>query len=103
MILKEFAKVLQQNYSQISPSEILANWIKNILSHPPITNVEKVIHAELTILYNQDGTFAIVGISKSGQKLLETLYRFIESYENQAFSRWVHNNKPNDFKQDKQL
>lgn len=100
MILKEFSKVLQQNYTQLPPSEILANWIKGILSNPPITNVEKVIHAELTILENKDGTFAIVGISKSGQKLLESLYKFIESYENQAFSRWIHNNKPADFRED---
>jgi hypothetical protein len=100
MILQEFAKEIRKYAADIPPSIILTRWLKDILEKKPENNVERIIHTELTIIHNEEGDYTIVGSDLSGQKLLETLYRYVLSYENQKFSRWLHEKNPRDFKAD---
>jgi len=100
MILKEFAKELKKYAAEVPPSIILTRWLKDILVRKPETNTEKIIHAELTLLEDNENNYAIVGTRLSGQKLLETLYRYIQSLENQDYSRWLHHLQANDFEED---
>ncbi len=97
MILQEFSKELRKYAAYIPPSIILTRWLRDILTKKPTNNVERVIHHELTLLENDEGDYTIVGTSLSGQRLLESLYKYIESYENQHFCRWLHQVKPEDF------
>jgi hypothetical protein len=99
MILQEFSKILRSYPAHIPATVILTRWLKEILLKKPENNVEKIIHAELTLIQNEDGAYAIVGTRKSGQKLLENLHKYINSYENHNFSRWLHRLKPTDFKE----
>lgn len=100
MILKAFSEYLHSYTNDIPSHIILCRWLKDILNKIPQTNVERVIHYELTLIQSEEGIFAILGSSMSGQKLLENLYKYTQSYDNQTFSRWIHELKPNDFNQE---
>lgn len=97
MIIKAFAKYLQSFEGEIPSVILLSNWIKNILEKEPQNNVERVIHAEITIAKNNLGMFILTGKGKSGKILLESLYSFALSFEQQKFTRWVHHINANDF------
>lgn len=97
MILQEFSKTFRSYAAALPPEVVLNRWLKDILEAPPETNVEKIIHSELTLIEDYTGNYAIVGQTRSGQKLLEMLYKYILNLENQDIARWLHNldsNKP---------
>ena len=97
MILRAFAKHIQEYAADVPLIILLNRWLKDILQKPPQNNVERIIHAELTLIQDKNETYSIVGTTRSGQKLLENLYRYVQSLENQDFSRWLHEINPNDF------
>ncbi len=102
MILNEFAKYLQQNEEKIiqnkSCTNLLITWIKSILEKKPKTNVEKIIHAEITLAKNNIGDSLLIAKSESGRTLTNALYNFALSYEQHTLKKWLQNKKPSDFK-----
>lgn len=48
MILNEFSKILQENEQEIvkgkSSLTFLSEWLKDVLSRRPKTNIEKILH-----------------------------------------------------------
>lgn len=99
MILKAFSKQLQSYSADVPPTIVLARWLREILLRKPQNNVEKIIHTELTLLQDINGIYSVVGTNKNGQRLLDILCRFAESYDNQTFSRWLHEKQATDFKE----
>ena len=102
MILAEFAKFLQQRDEEIiknkSTCNLLCNWIIEILERKPKSNVEKIIHAEISCAKNECGEFLLVAKSASGQKLTNALYHFALSYEQHLMRKWLESKSSNDFK-----
>jgi len=98
MILKAFAEFLKKSNEKDSSTVLLALWLKNKLSQPVEDNVDKVIHEEISIVFEKDNEYRFEGKSKTGKALLKSLYNFALSYEQQKFTRWVHNLKASDFK-----
>jgi len=98
MIIKAFSDYLKEFKSDIPPIIVLSRWLKDKLSKQPENNVERVIHNELSLFVNQKGRFMIVGNNESGRILIESLYNFALSYDQQNFNRWLHNKKASDFK-----
>ena len=102
MILNEFSKYLQSNNDNIlsekvSTRKLLCNWIKIILHKNPKSNIDKIIHKEITLAENKNGDFLIVGKSPSGRVLINALYNFALSYEHYIMQKWLENKKPSDF------
>lgn len=97
MIIRAFATHLQSFKDDIPPVILLSRWLKKKLESEPQDNVDRVIHHEIELAKNNFGMFVLVGKSASGRKLMESLYNFALSYEQQRFSRWVHDAKPKDF------
>ncbi|HNW25191.1 MAG TPA: hypothetical protein PLG15_07385 [Candidatus Gastranaerophilaceae bacterium] len=102
MILSEFAKYLQEREDEIiekqSCTKLLGFWLKEILERKPKTNVEKIIHAEISLAKNKAGDFLLVAKSPSGQKLTNALYNFALSFEHHVMKKWLKDKKPDDFK-----
>lgn len=98
MIIKAFSDYLKEFNSDIPCVIILSRWLKEKLSKHPKNNIERIIHNQISLYINKKGKFMIVGNNKDGKILLESLYTFALSYEQQNFSRWVHNKKASDFK-----
>ncbi len=98
MIIKAFAKFLQSYKEDIPCIILLSKWVKTILEKEPENNVERIIHAEIAISKNNLGMFILTGKGKSGRILLESLYSFALSFEQQKFSRWIHHRNASDFK-----
>ena len=101
MILTEFAKFLQDNEQEIidkkSCTSLLAAWIKSVLERKPKTNVDKIIHAEITLAKNKVGDYLLVAKSESGRTLTNALYNFALSYEQHVLKKWIQDKKPSDF------
>lgn len=101
MILNEFAKFLQEREQEIiekkSCTSILVAWIKSVLEKKPKTNVEKIIHAEITLAKNKAGDYLLVANSESGRTLTNSLYNFALSYEQYVLNKWLQDKKPKDF------
>ena len=111
MILEAFAKYLQEADPEVPASFILARWLWERLSFPPETNVDKVIHCELTLATRKTQTagslrleadhggtaYVFNALSDSGRKLLQSLHQYSLSYEQQKWARWVHFVKASDF------
>lgn len=97
MIIKAFAKFLQSYEEDIPCVILLSNWVKNILEKEPKNNVERIIHAEISLSKNNLGMFILAGKGKSGRILLESLYSFALSFEQQKFTRWIHHTNASDF------
>lgn len=101
MILKEFSKYLQENEQEIvenkSCTRLLSVWIKSILEKKPKTNVEKIIHAEITLAKNEVGDYLLVAKSESGRTLTNALYNFALSYEQHVMKKWLKDKQPIDF------
>lgn len=101
MILKEFSKFLQESEQEIvekkSCTRLLSIWIKTILEKNPKTNVEKIIHAEITLAKNQVGDYLLVAKSESGRTLTNALYNFALSYEQHVMKKWLQDKQPIDF------
>ena len=102
MILAEFSKYLQDNEQKIiekkSCTSLLGAWIKSILEKIPKTNVEKIIHAEITLAKNKVDDYLIIAKSESGRTLTNALYNFALSYEQHVLNKWLQDKKPSDFK-----
>lgn len=101
MILTEFAKYLQDNEEEIiknkSCTKLMGLWIKTKLENTPKTNVDKIIHTEITLATNKAGDYLLVAKSESGRVLTNALYNFALSYEQHVLKKWLEDKKPNDF------
>jgi hypothetical protein len=101
MILTEFAKYLQDNEQEIienkSCTSLLGAWVKSILEKKPKTNVEKIIHAEITLAKNKAEDYLLIAKSKSGRTLTNALYNFALSYEQHVLKKWLQDKNPGDF------
>lgn len=98
MILKAFSDYIKEFKSDIPTVILLSRWLKDKLAKQPENNIEKVIHKEITLFVNKKGAYILVGNGESGKILIESLYNFALSYEQQNFNRWIHNKKASDFK-----
>lgn len=97
MILQDFSDFLKQNEEKPSVS-LLYIWLKLKIESPAKTNVDRILQKEIYIAKNKAGNFLFIGKSPSGRKLLESLYNFALSFEQQKMARWIHQQKANDFK-----
>ena len=102
MILNEFSKYLQANTKKIisekvSTTKLLCDWIKIVIYKNPKSNIEKIVHKEITLAENKSGDFLIVGKSPSGRVLVNALYNFALSYEHYIMQKWIADKKPADF------
>lgn len=102
MILSEFSKYLQDREQEIiekkSCTGLLGSWIKSVLEKKPKTNVEKIIHTEITLAKNKVGDYLLIAKSESGRTLTSALYNFALSYEQHILSKWLQDKSPEDFK-----
>lgn len=102
MILNEFAKYLQDNEQSVidkkSCVNLLGKWIKSILEKTPKTNIEKIIHTEITLAKNEIGDYLLIAKSESGRSLTNALYNFALSYEQHVLKKWLEDKKPQDFR-----
>lgn len=101
LILAEFAKYLQSKEQEIiekkSCTSLLGQWIKFVLEKNPKTNVERIIHTEITLAKNKVGDYLLVAKSESGRMLTNALYNFALSYEQHVLKKWLQDKKPKDF------
>lgn len=102
MILNEFSKYIQSKNEDITSgkttgTKILCDWIKIVINKNPKNHVDKIVHKEIMLAENKSGDFLIVGKSESGRTLVNTLYNYALSYEHYIMSKWLENQKPNDF------
>ena len=97
MILKEFSEFLQKNEEKPSVS-LLYVWLKMKIEGPAKSNVDRILQKEIYIAKNNVGNFLFIGKSPTGRNLIQSLYNFALSFEQQKMSRWVHNQKANNFK-----
>lgn len=102
MILNEFSKFLQSREQDIiekkSCTNLLAIWIRTILERKPKTNIEKIIHREISLAKNKAGDYLLVAKSESGRMLTNALYNFALSYEQHVMKKWLEDKKPEDFR-----
>lgn len=106
MILQEFSDFLQDYYDNIkkestpekTPIFLLFFWVKNKIETPARSNVDKIIQKEIYIAKNKVDDFLLIGKSPSGRNLINSLYNFALSFEQQQYARWLHHQKPDDFK-----
>jgi len=97
MIIKEFSDLLKQNEQKPSVS-LLYCWLKIKIENPAKSNVDRILQKEIYIAKNKKGHFLFIGKSPSGRTLMESLYNFALSFEQQKMARWVHKQKANNFK-----
>lgn len=106
MILREFSDFLQNYYekyedkegeTQKTPVFLLFFWVKNKIEKPASSNVDKILQKEIYIAKNKIDDFLLIGKSPSGRKLIDALYNFALSFEQQQYARWIHERKPQDF------
>lgn len=96
MILSEFAGYIQTKDEEIAANEItainvLTDWIRGIVARPPVSNVEKIIHSEITVAQNKYNEFLIIGKSDSGRVLMNALYNYALSYEHYILAKNLEN------------
>ena len=97
MILKEFSDFLKNNEEKPSVS-LLYIWLKMKIESPARTNVDRILQKEIYIAKNKVGNFLFLGKSPSGRNLMQSLYNFALSFEQQKMARWLQDKKANDFK-----
>jgi len=101
MILAEFSRFLQSKDQEIiennSCTKLLGIWIKSILERHPKTNVDKIIHKEITLAQNNVGDYLLVAKSESGRILTNSLYNFALSYEQHMLRKWLIDRNANEF------
>lgn len=99
MILEAFSDELKkQEYWDTPPEQVLMLWLAKILRRPafPGHHVANVIHAELELVI-ADGKTTFYPRSKSGEKLLNSLYKYCRSYDHWQYTRWLHHVQASDF------
>jgi len=114
MILEAFADYLHAADPAKPATDILAQWLLEKLSTPPITNVDRVLHCEMAISGSPSkqskrkspagsssdySSSTFKGKSSSGTRLLKSLYEYCQSYDQQKWSRFVHKLKASDFRE----
>lgn len=97
MILQEFSDFLKQNTKKPSVSLLYA-WLKIKIETPAKSNVDRILQKEIYIAKNKVGNFLFIGKSPSGRNLIQSLYNFALSFEQQKMARWIHEQKANNFK-----
>lgn len=116
MILEAFAEYLHAADPNIPATDLLGKWLWEKLTQPAISNVDRVLHCEMSICaakgvkganadaepmprYQSGGKqeYGFKGTSDSGRRLLKSLYEYCCSYEQQKWARWVHKLKASDF------
>jgi hypothetical protein len=114
LILEAFAKYLQAADPKVPATDVLAQWLWRHLSSEPKTNVEKVLHCEMTIREIKKSraessasgddrdkpkktSYVFCGTSSSGKRLLKSLYEYCQSYEQARWARFIHTLKASDF------
>lgn len=102
MILQEFSDFLKNNEEKPSVT-LLYVWLKIKIETPAKSNVDRIIQKEIYIAKNKAGASLFIGKSPSGRKLMESLYNFALSFEQQKMARWIHKQKANDFKNCKDI
>ena len=99
MIIKDFSKYLLKNYNgEKKTVELLAVWIKEKIENPPKNLVDKVIQKEIYLAKNKNGEFFLIGKSDSGRILINALFNFALSFEQQDYARKIHNLKTSNIK-----
>lgn len=108
MILEAFAEYLHAADQSLPATEVLLRWIKERLDAPVLTNVDRVLHCEISIARESDKyavsgsspvhNLVLRGNSKSGRRLLKSLLEYCQSYEQQKWARYVHNLKASHFR-----
>lgn len=98
MILEAFSEYIKQFDDEIPTDVLLFGWLKSKLAQKPECHVTNVIHKEIALVSDEECNITFSGKSKTGIKLLEALYNYADSYEQQKFTRWVHDLKASDFK-----
>jgi hypothetical protein len=99
MIIKEFSEFLKKHIEEnVPPTELLARWLKYKLSIEPKSDVDKIIHAEIKFEKDKRGKIFFTSKTKTGKSLIESLYNFAQSFDQQNFNRWLHEIKASDFK-----
>jgi hypothetical protein len=97
MIIKAFSEYIKTFNSEIPPIILLSKWLREKLSKNPEDNIERIIHNEIGLFKNKRGIFILIGKTKSGKILLESLYEYALSYDHHKFNKWVHELKASDF------
>ncbi len=108
MILEAFAEYLHASDQSLPATEVLSCWIKERLDAPVLTNVDRVLHCEISIAKVSGNGAALENVppqkltfrgnSKSGRQLLKSLFEYCQSYEQQKWARYIHNLKASDFR-----
>lgn len=99
MIIKDFSEYLLKNYDgKIKTVELLSIWIKEKIENPPKNLVDKVIQKEIYLAKNKNGEFFLIGKSDSGRILINALFNFALSFEQQDYSRKIHKLKSSNIK-----
>ena len=103
MIIKDFSDYLKLNYDgKISTTELLSKWLKEKIENPPKTLIDKIIQKEIYLAKNKytkkRNEYFITGKSKSGRILINALFNFALSFEQQDIARKIHNLKISDIK-----
>lgn len=101
MIIKDFSDFLKQNYDgKISTTKLLSKWIKEKIENPPKTLIDKVIQKEIYLAKNElsPDEYFLIGKSDSGRILINALYNFALSFEQQDFARKIHKLKSSNIK-----
>jgi hypothetical protein len=116
VILEAFAEYLHAADPQSRATDVLSQWLWQKLTTKPLSNVDRVLHCEMSICvakttgsasvdetalrYERDSgdqAYTFKGTSESGKRLLKSLYEYCCSYEQQKWARWVHKVKASDF------
>ena len=122
MILEAFAEFLHAADPGLRAPDVLSHWLWLKLTKAPVSNVDRVLHCEMSICaarttsnshvgeselqhapelqyghQSGDTTYTFKGTSESGKRLLKSLYEYCCSYEQQKWARWVHKLKASDF------
>ena len=99
MIIKDFSEFLLANYNgQKKTVELLSVWIKEKIENPPKNLVDKVIQKEIYLAKNKKGEFFLIGKSDSGRILINALFNFALSFEQQDYARKIHELKSSNIK-----
>ena len=113
MILEAFAKYLHSADPVTPAVAILTRWLWERLSVPPESLTDRVLRTEVELqikrkrepklgehpsqMLSPAPGYVFCGTSASGRRLLKSLYEFASSYEQQKWSRWLHDVKATDF------
>lgn len=116
MILEAFSEYLHAADPRRPATDVLGQWLWQKLTAPPVSNVDRVLHCEMSICavktkgaaaaeepsprYERSDSkdaYVFKGTSGSGKRLLKSLYEYCCSYEQQKWARWVHGVKASDF------